>query len=159
MQFGKTIVGAIIGAILGVGLLVAVYFLFGVDKMWMAIPVALLTGLGVRMAGATSLHASYLRGAITVVLAMGAYLGGLMITRAVANHRATTAPKPTAQAKMAQPAGAPARRSLQRNRPLRLRKRAPRRSDGTYRRTDASDAGSILHVGFHFPCRRRASSV
>src|SRR5215203_6939429 len=88
MQFGKTLVGAIIGAALGIGLLIAVYLLFGIDKMWMAIPVALLTGLGVRMVAATSGHASYLRGAITVLLAMGAYLGGLAITRAVANHRA-----------------------------------------------------------------------
>jgi hypothetical protein len=93
MQFGKTLVGAIIGAILGIGLLIAVYLMFGIDKMWMAIPVALLTGLGVRMVAATSGHASYLRGAITVVLAMAAYLGGLAITRAVANHRAETVSK------------------------------------------------------------------
>src|SRR6185436_2541032 len=96
MQFGKTLVGAVIGAALGIGLLVAVYLLFGIDKMWMAIPVAVLTGLGVRMVAATSGHASYLRGAITVLLAMGAYLGGLAITRAVANHRAETVAKPSA---------------------------------------------------------------
>ena len=72
MQFGKTLVGAIIGAVLGIGLLIAVYLLAGIDKMWMAIPVAILTGIGVRMVAATSGHASYLRGAITVVLAMAA---------------------------------------------------------------------------------------
>jgi hypothetical protein len=93
MQFGKTLVGAIIGAVLGIGLLIAVYLLFGIDKMWMAIPVALLTGFGVRMVAATSGHASYLRGAITVVLALGAYLGGLAITRTVANYRAETVAK------------------------------------------------------------------
>src|SRR6476661_7126824 len=93
MQLGKTIVGAIIGAVLGIGLLIVVYLFFGVDKMWMAIPVAILTGLGVRMGVATSGHASYLRGAITVVLAMGAYLGGLAVTRAVANHRAAAVSK------------------------------------------------------------------
>jgi hypothetical protein len=93
MQFGKTLVGAIIGAALGIGLLIVVYLQFGIDKMWMAIPVAVLTGLGVRMVVATSGHASYLRGAITVVLAMGAYLGGLAITKAVANHRAENASK------------------------------------------------------------------
>jgi ABC-type antimicrobial peptide transport system permease subunit len=107
MQLGKTLVGAIIGAILGIGLLVAVYFLFGIDKMWMAIPVALLTGLGVRMAVATSGHASYLRGAITVLFAMGAYLGGLSITKAVANHRAATVAQPSAHANMDQSAGGP----------------------------------------------------
>jgi hypothetical protein len=93
MQFGKTLVGAIIGAALGIGLLVAVYRLFGIDKMWMAIPVAVLTGLGVRMAVATRGHASYLRGAITVLLAMGAYLGGLAITKAYANHQAENVAK------------------------------------------------------------------
>src|SRR6476659_9945218 len=93
MQFGKTLVGAIVGAALGIGLLIAVYLLAGIDKMWMAIPVAILTGLGVRMVAATSGHASYLRGAITVVLAMAAYLGGLAITRAVANHRAAAVSK------------------------------------------------------------------
>ena len=62
MQFGKTLVGAIIGAVLGIGLLIAVYLLAGIDKMWMAIPVAILTGIGVRMVAATSGHASYLRG-------------------------------------------------------------------------------------------------
>jgi hypothetical protein len=93
MQIGKTLVGAIIGAALGIGLLIAVYLMFGIDKMWMAIPVAVLTGLGVRMVASTSGHASYLRGAITVLLAMGAYLGGLAITRAVANHRAATVAK------------------------------------------------------------------
>jgi len=93
MQFGKTLVGGIIGAALGIGLLIAVYLMFGIDKMWMAIPVAVLTGLGVRMVAATSGHASYLRGAITVVLAMGAYLGGLAISKAAANHRADAAAK------------------------------------------------------------------
>jgi hypothetical protein len=45
------------------------------------------------MVAATSGHASYLRGAITVLLAMGAYLGGLAITKAVANHRSQTVAK------------------------------------------------------------------
>src|ERR1043166_9337125 len=78
MQFGKTLVGAIIGGALGIGLLILVYLQFGIDKMWMAIPVAVLTGLGVRMVVATSGHASYLRGAIT---------------KAVANHKAETVAK------------------------------------------------------------------
>src|SRR4051812_12051213 len=101
MQFGKTLVGAIIGAALGIGLLIAVYLLAGIDKMWMAIPVAILTGLGVRMVAATSGHASYLRGAITVVLAMGAYLGGLAITKAVANHRTANVSKAAPRAAVA----------------------------------------------------------
>ena len=107
MQFGKTLVGAIIGAALGIGLLIAVYLLAGIDKMWMAIPVAILTGLGVRMVAATSGHASYLRGAITVVLAMAAYLGGLAVTRAVANHRAATVSKANPPRAAVEEPGAP----------------------------------------------------
>ncbi|HEX5470493.1 MAG TPA: hypothetical protein VFW73_01340, partial [Lacipirellulaceae bacterium] len=80
---------------------------FAIDKMWMAIPVALLTGLGTRAALAKNGRASYVRGAITVLLAMGAYLGGLMITRAVANHRAAMAAKPSAHAKLQNPSGKP----------------------------------------------------
>lgn len=93
MQFGKTLVGAIIGAALGIGLLIAVYLLFGIDKMWMAVPVALLTGLGVRTVAKTAGHPSYLRGAITVALAMGAYFGGLRICQVAATHRAETVAK------------------------------------------------------------------
>lgn len=107
MQFGKTLIGAIIGAALGIGLLIAVYLLFGIDKMWMAIPVAILTGFGVRMVASTSGHASYLRGAITVLLAMGAYLGGLAITRAVASHRAETVSKAIAPRAAANEPGEP----------------------------------------------------
>ncbi len=95
MQLGKTLVGAIIGAALGIGLLLVAYLQFGIDKMWLAIPVALLTGFGVRMMVATSGRASYLRGAITVVLALGAYLGGLTISKTIANHRAANADKPS----------------------------------------------------------------
>ena len=49
MQLGKALLGAIIGAALGIGLLLAVYLLFDIDNVWLAIPFALITGLGVRM--------------------------------------------------------------------------------------------------------------
>jgi hypothetical protein len=88
MQLGKTLVGAIIGAALGVGLLVIVYLQFGKDNMWMAIPVAILTGLGVRLMIARTGQASYARGALTVLIALGAYLGGLQVTSAFANRKA-----------------------------------------------------------------------
>jgi hypothetical protein len=107
MQFGKTLVGAIIGAALGVVLLIAVYLLFGIDKMWMAVPVALLTGLGVRMVATTSGHPSYLRGAITVALAMGAYFGGLRISQVVATHRAETVSKANLHRAAAEEPGEP----------------------------------------------------
>ncbi len=62
MQFGKTLVGAIIGAAIGVGLLLAAGLLFGWDGFWLAIPFAIVTGLGVRLFAATKGHASYARG-------------------------------------------------------------------------------------------------
>jgi hypothetical protein len=94
MQLGKTLIGAIIGAAAGIGVLVAVYLLAGRDDVWMSIPVAILTGLGVRMIVSTSGHASYLRGALTLLIALGAYFGGLAVTQAVANQRASEAKKP-----------------------------------------------------------------
>ncbi len=38
MQLGKSLLGGIIGAAVGIGLLFAVYGLFGLDKYWLAIP-------------------------------------------------------------------------------------------------------------------------
>ncbi len=91
MQLGKTLVGAVIGAALGIGLLVAIYLLFRMDDVWLAIPVAILTGLGVRTLVSTSGHASYVRGAITGVLALAAYLGGWWVAAQVATQLASAA--------------------------------------------------------------------
>jgi hypothetical protein len=88
MQLGKTLVGAIIGAALGIGLLVGIQFLTGLDKAWLAIPVGLLTGLGVRSMVSTSGHASYARGALTAILALAAYLGGTYLFSELATRRA-----------------------------------------------------------------------
>jgi hypothetical protein len=93
MQLGKTLIGAIIGAALGILLLVVVNFLFHLDAVWLAIPVAILTGLGVRTLVSTSGHASYLRGALTGVLALAAYLFGWWAVAAVAQQRAAAQPK------------------------------------------------------------------
>jgi hypothetical protein len=88
MQLGKTIVGAIIGAAVGIALLVVVFLMFHIDRVWLAIPVALLTGLGVRLLVSTSGHASYLRGAITGVFALVAYLFGWWVVAQVAQAQA-----------------------------------------------------------------------
>ena len=93
MQLGKALIGAIIGAALGIVLLVAVYLLFQIDHVALAIGVALLTGLGVRTLVSTSGHASYARGALTGVLALAAYVGGWMLVAEVAKARAAAAPK------------------------------------------------------------------
>jgi hypothetical protein len=104
MQLGKALFGAIIGAALGIGLLVVVFLLFHLDAVWLAIPVAILTGLGVRALVSTSGHASYLRGALTGVLALAAYLGGWFVVAAIAQQRSASAPKPPVPAVSERPA-------------------------------------------------------
>ena len=92
MQLGKTIVGAIIGAAVGIGMLVAVYVAMGIDRFWLAIPFAIITGLGVRMLVSTAGHPSYARGVLTMLLALAAYVAGWMIVAKVATARATREP-------------------------------------------------------------------
>lgn len=98
MQFGKTLVGALIGAAVGVGLLVAAYLVFKQQGMWLAIVVALATGLGVKAAVSTSGHPSIARGAITLVLALLAYLGGWWLVAGLAKGQAMVAAKQAAPA-------------------------------------------------------------
>jgi hypothetical protein len=95
MQLGRTLLGGVIGAVVGIAVLVGVYFAFGIDKVWMALPVAILTGLGVRMMVSTWGHASYLRGAITGALALGAYLLGSYVVAGIAQQRASAAGQAT----------------------------------------------------------------
>jgi hypothetical protein len=79
MQFGKSLVGALIGGVLGIALVILVHYLTGWDKAWLAIPVALLTGLGVRWMVATHGHPSYARGALTGIIAILAFLASYPI--------------------------------------------------------------------------------
>jgi hypothetical protein len=86
MQLGKALVGAIIGAAIGIAVLIAVQHYGQTDKTWLAIVVALLTGLGVRAMVSTTGHASYVRGALTGVLALAAYYGGTELYSALATR-------------------------------------------------------------------------
>jgi hypothetical protein len=101
MQLGKSLVGALLGAVVGVILLIAVHMQWGLDRNWLAIPVAILTGLGVRALATTYGHESYLRGAITALIALGAFMFGMdraakiAVSRAV-NANAATLPEVTA---------------------------------------------------------------
>jgi len=95
MQLGRAIIGAIIGAAIGIAVLLGVYLAFKIDSVWLALPVAILTGLGVRMMVATGGHASYLRGAVTGALALGAYLLGGYIVAGVMQQRASSAAEAT----------------------------------------------------------------
>jgi hypothetical protein len=99
MQLGKSLLGAIIGAALSIGLLLVVFLVFHLDAFWLAIPVAIITGLAVRMIAATKGHASYLRGAITAIVALAAYMGGMVLAGVVANQTAKKAKEPAASAK------------------------------------------------------------
>jgi hypothetical protein len=97
MQLGKALLGAIIGAAVSIGLLLAVYLTLGIDKVWLSIPFALITGLGVRMLVSTTGHASYVRGAMTMILALAAYIGGWLLVAQVATARANKpVPRPPA---------------------------------------------------------------
>jgi len=98
MQLGKAVLGGVIGAAVGIGLLLAVYMVAGLDQVWLAIPFAVITGLGVRMLVSTSGHASYLRGAMTMILALAAYIAGWMLVAQVATARANAPKKMPARA-------------------------------------------------------------
>ena len=62
MQLGKSLLGAVIGSAVGVGLILAIYYSFALDHTGLAILMAICAGLGVRALVNTKSHASYLRG-------------------------------------------------------------------------------------------------
>jgi hypothetical protein len=95
MQLGKSLIGAIIGGALGIGVLLLVHSLVGWDAYWMALPVALLTGLGVRWVANVKGHPSYLRGALTGILAIAAFIAGQYVVAQVATRGAAAKPVPT----------------------------------------------------------------
>ncbi len=92
MRLGKALVGGIIGAAIGIALLFVVIRFS--DGFWSAIPFAIITGFGVRMAVGAAGCASYFRGAITALLALVAYIGGLSLVAYVTTARANA---PTAK--------------------------------------------------------------
>ncbi len=69
--------------------------------------VALITGLGVRMLVSTSGHASYVRGALTMVLALAGYIGGWYLVAQVATARANSSLPNAPAAPEQQPAAEP----------------------------------------------------
>jgi hypothetical protein len=74
MQLGKSLVGALVGGAVGIAALIGIHMLTGWDKAWLAIPVAIITGLCVRWIADTRGHASYARGALTALVAILAFL-------------------------------------------------------------------------------------
>lgn len=103
MQLGKALLGGIIGAAVGTVLLIVLFLTLGLDKVWLSIPFAILTGIGVRMVANVSGNASYVRGALTMLLALAGYIGGCIIVAQVATARANATEKAPAVSGAADP--------------------------------------------------------
>lgn len=102
MQLKNALFGATIGGLLGIVALVAAFFLFGNQHTALALLVAFLVGGGVRMMVSTKGHASYLRGAITALVAIAAFVGGNFVVAKVAQSQiAANAAKPMRPAPVA----------------------------------------------------------
>jgi hypothetical protein len=86
MQLGKSLLGAIVGGVIGVLLLLGVYYLCESDHTALAILVAVCAGVGVRASVETKGHASYLRGALTCLVAILAFAGGKFLIAGLASH-------------------------------------------------------------------------
>lgn len=80
MQLGKTLVGILIGGAVGIGAMFLASTQHGWDGYWMAIVVALCIGLAVRWLTAGSGRASYVRGALTGLLSILAFIAGQYAT-------------------------------------------------------------------------------
>jgi hypothetical protein len=86
MQLGRSLLGAVIGGAIGVGLVVALYYFLVLDNAGLAVLVAICAGLGVRASVVTKGHASYLRGALTCLLALGAFAASKFLIATLASH-------------------------------------------------------------------------
>lgn len=96
MQLNKALIGGLIGGVIGVGVLVASFFLFGVQHTSLALVIAILVGLGVRMMVSTKGHASYLRGALTALIAIAAFVGGsFLVAQLARSQMAANASRPS----------------------------------------------------------------
>jgi len=102
-QIGPTLIGGIVGAAVGIGLhLILETGILGTrpyEASWFAIVIGLFTGLGVRWANKHHMERSYLRGAISGFLALGAILlSTVLISKVMAARDAKATGKPIAGA-------------------------------------------------------------
>jgi hypothetical protein len=95
MHLRRALIGALIGSMIGVGVLIGIHMLTGVEQGWLAVLVALMTGLGVRLMVSTRGHASIVRGALTCALALLTYMSGTFLAAGVLEGRSKVAIKPT----------------------------------------------------------------
>jgi hypothetical protein len=84
MQLKNALIGALVGGVIGIGALVAAFQLLGAQQTALALLVAVLVGCGVRLMVSTKGHASYLRGALTALVAIAAYVGGNFVVAKIA---------------------------------------------------------------------------
>jgi hypothetical protein len=86
----SAIVGGVIGAAVGVGLhavLETSVLKVPGGASWFAIAIGLLTGIGVRMASGGHLERSYMRGAISGLIALGAIVASSFVIKEVMSRR------------------------------------------------------------------------
>ncbi|QDU55635.1 hypothetical protein [Aeoliella mucimassa] len=77
MKIGPSLIGSIVGAVVGVAAQIGVESTTGHEAMWFAIVIGVLTGLGARaLAGDGLQRASYLRAGVVAIVAFVAILGG-----------------------------------------------------------------------------------
>lgn len=93
MQIGRAILGALLGAAVATALLMAIYLTTGHDWVWLVIPFAIVTGLGVRLVDRGFGQVSYLRGALTALIAIAGYSGAWAFANQVMTVKAH-APRP-----------------------------------------------------------------
>ena len=99
MGLGATLIGAIIGAAVGVGLHQFLEVGLQMEASWFFIVIGLLTGLGVRQANKSLAgKVSYVRGAISGLVALAAIVGSIYLVSILMAKRDTTSSKPLAEA-------------------------------------------------------------
>jgi hypothetical protein len=90
MGVGPTLLGGVVGAAVGVGLHTLLETgMLGkpIEASWFAIVIGLLTGLGVRQANRTHMERSYLRGALSGLIALAAIYGSTVVISEVMKKR------------------------------------------------------------------------
>ncbi|MCA9238264.1 MAG: hypothetical protein KDA44_22480 [Planctomycetales bacterium] len=95
---GQTIIGGVIGALVGLAAYIGLEIGLESEYSWFAIVVGLLTGLGVRQLNTSAAmhHPSYLRGAISGLIALAAIAGAPSVKAMVMSRTVDKEPaKPT----------------------------------------------------------------
>ena len=90
----KTLVGGVIGAAVAIGIYVLLKTQMHMDALWFPVVIGILTGLGVRQAEGSASGVSYLRGAVSGIIAAGAILAAEEVVKMVLTKDAAGATVP-----------------------------------------------------------------